>query len=80
MNVAQFVVCLMSLRLVHTERRQRQRQNNIFAVMNRLCGIQWGVFTLGVSTAMAKAMAMALSWNGLDTYFAMAMAMAMASS
>ena len=39
--------------------------------MNRLCGIQWGVFTLELAST---AMAMASSWNGLDTHFAVAMA------
>ena len=39
-----------------------------------------GVHTGGASTAMAKAMAMASSWNGLDTRFAAAMATAKVSS
>ena len=55
------------LRFVHTERRQRQRQRHLLnsAVMNRLCGIQWG---FSHQQQWQKAIAMESSWNGLVTH------------
>ena len=46
-----------------------------FAVMNRLCGIQWGVFTLGMSTAMAKinGNSIVMEWVGYPFVMATAM-------